>query len=675
MKIVFWILALLISVAAGYWVYRADKKRAVPYPWLMAMLRSLVVFFTCLLLLTPLINITKNETQKPIVLFLQDNSESIAVALKGDSNSYKKNAEELIDKLEKDYRVIKWGFGESIQRDTLFDYNQQATDISQAVSQAVEYYGQQNLGAVILATDGRFNQGNNPQFQDLAYQGNLYTVAIGDSTPQKDIRITNIYANKRVALKAQFEIRADIVANGCEGYNNSVRLREVNGGASGSTPLNIATESFDKAISFSVKADRVGLHHYIIEAPAADGEQNTANNRRDVFVEVVSEKKNILILAAAPHPDINAIREALSGMENYTLTIRTADNTLSDFSAYQIIILHSLPAPSQQLQQLAKSKKPIWYIMGSGSDAGAISQSQIAKLSVNTVNLQNNFAQYNSSFNAFTLPQTINAVTDKMPPLASPMGNVEASANSLVLFNSKNNKQPLWLVQQGSTPNALLVGEGLWRWRLYEYRFFNSHNVVDEAIRQTVSFLSVNVNENPFRVELPKYVWSDREAITLNAYLLNANNEQINTSEVQITVIDSSGEKQSYNFERSGSAYKLNIGTRASGTYNYTARTVYNGKAHTASGSFSVQNMPVEMMETGANYPLLYAMANKYSGALVPSKNVLALYDTIKNNENIKPVIQTNTETIPLVDWKWYLFFILLLATGEWLLRKYWMAQ
>src|SRR5687768_14636476 len=101
MKMLFWLLAVLVSLAVGYWVYGADKKRGVPYPWLTASLRSLVVFLTFLLLLTPLINIHKNDTQKPIVLFLQDNSESIAAALKSDSNSYKKDAEALIKKLEK----------------------------------------------------------------------------------------------------------------------------------------------------------------------------------------------------------------------------------------------------------------------------------------------------------------------------------------------------------------------------------------------------------------------------------------------------------------------------------------------------------------------------------------------------------------------------------------------
>jgi hypothetical protein len=96
MQWLYWIIAIIISAAAGYWVYLADKKREVPRPWLTALLRSMVVFFTLLLVLVPFITITKNETQKPVILFLQDNSTSIPKALGKDTARYKQNAEQLL---------------------------------------------------------------------------------------------------------------------------------------------------------------------------------------------------------------------------------------------------------------------------------------------------------------------------------------------------------------------------------------------------------------------------------------------------------------------------------------------------------------------------------------------------------------------------------------------------
>ena len=680
MQLIFWLIALLLSAGAGFWVYRTDKQRAVPYPLLTSLLRGLVVFFTLLLILVPTITITKNVIEKPVVLLLQDNSRSIGLALGNDSAAYHKNVAALTQRLSEKYNVVQWGFGSSIQHDSIFYYHQPATDISMSLSGAQEYFGLQNLGAVILATDGRFNQGANPLYQQLALHSPLYTVAIGDSTVQKDIRISGAYANKVVTVNSSFEIRADIIAELCKGYNNGVSVKE-EGNVLASSPLAVNTDKYDHAVSFTIKADKTGLHHYIISAPEAEGEKNTANNRKDIFVEVVDEKKNILIVSAAPHPDVNAIKEALSGMEAYKVTVCTADNFPASLSGYNVIILHGLPSRRNNIvPQIIAAKKPVWFIVTSQTNiAGMNDLKDLTHTSISPAPPHDVLAGYDPSFNTFTLPQQIAAVTDKMPPLLVNAGNILTAPGANSLFTQKtgvgNFQSPLWILQQGTTPTAILLGEGIWRWRLYEYKNFNDHSVVDECIRQTVSFLSVNNSARPFTVSLPKYVWSDQENIALNASLLNDNKEQVNTPDVQMTVTDSAGRKQNFSFERSGTAYNLNIGIWAGGSYTYTARTTYNGKPYVASGTFVVESMPLEFMQSGADYPLLYSLAKKYNGGFVPAANVASLYDSITRNEHIKPVIQTNTETVPLVDRKWYFFLILLIAVGEWLLRKYWLAQ
>jgi hypothetical protein len=679
MQWIFWLIAVIISAGAGYWVYRADKRRAVPYPWLTSLLRGLVVFFTLLLLLVPTIIITSNVVEKPIVLLLQDNSRSIANALGADSAAYRKSVNDLTSRLSAQYKVVQWGFGGTVQTDSTFIYRQQATDISAALARAQEFYGIQNLGAVILATDGRFNQGLNPLYQQLSLHSPVYTVAIGDSARQKDIRVAHAYANKSVTINSSFEVRADVVAELCRGYNNGVTIKE---GAEtlSSTPLAINTDKYDRSVSFTIKASKPGLHHYTISVPESDGEKNLANNRKDIFVEVVEAKKNILILSAAPHPDVNALKEALSTVESYKITNVAIEGFPASFAPYDVIILHGLPSLRDRLAtQLQQARKPVWFIITGQTDVAAINTLEsLTHTSLTPVAPRDVQGAYNTSFSSFLLPQNIQSVIDKMPPLQVKVGNVAAAPGANVLFTQKGwdeGRMPLWILQQGAMPTAILAGEGLWRWRLYEYKNFNSHSVVDECIRQTVAYLAANNRERPFTVALPRYVWSDQEAISLSAYLLNANNEQVNTPDVRLTIADSAGRKQDFSFERSGTSYNLNIGIWAGGSYTYTAHSTYNGKEYAATGSFVVESMPLELMESGADYPLLYGLAKKYSGGFVPSKNISALYDSITHNQHITPLIQTNTETVPLVDRKWYFFIILVLAVGEWLLRKYWLAQ
>jgi hypothetical protein len=679
MEWIFWLIAVILSAAAGYFVFRADKKRAVPYPWLTSVLRSLVVFFTLLLILVPTIVITRNVVEKPIVLVLQDNSRSIANALGNDSGSYRISMKALMQRLSDKYRVVQWGFGSVIQQDSLFQYKQSATDISDALLKAQEYFGLQNLGAVILASDGRFNQGLNPLFQQLAVHSPLYTVALGDSAVQKDLRISRVYANKLVTVNSSFEIRADIVALLCKGYNNGITIKE-EGDVLSAIPLSVAADKFDRSVSFTIKATHPGLHHYVISVPKADNEKNEANNRKDIFVDVVDEKKNVLIASAAPHPDINAVREALNGLESYKITIVTADNFPASLSNYDVVILHGLPSLRNNIaSQVLAARKPLWLILTSQSNIPGLNSLQVlTHTTINPAPPHDATLFYNTSFNAFTLPQQIQAVADKMPPLQV-KATVAASPGANALFMEKSGitagQVPLWLLQQGSVPSAILMGEGLWRCRLYEFKNFNDHSVIDECIRQTVAFLSANNREKPFSVVLPKYLWSDQETISLNAYLLNANNEQINTADVQIVITDSSGRKQNFSFERSGNAYALNIGIWAGGTYSYTAQTTYNNKPYAAAGTFVVESMPLELMEPGADYPLMYGLARKYNGGFVTAANLPSLYDSITHNDHVKPLILATTETVPLVDRKWFFFIILLLAVTEWFLRKYWLAQ
>lgn len=676
MQVLLWAIAIILSAGAAWWVYRADKKRATPYPWLTATLRGVVVFLALLLLLAPVISITSNETQKPVVVFVQDNSSSIATALGKDSSAYQKNTQSLIDKLSGDYKVITWNLNGNTSADSLFRYTTQSTDISKALENVQEYYGAQNLGAVVLATDGKYNQGSNPLFQQLSLQSPLYTVGIGDSSMQKDLRIAQVYSNKTVSLNSNFEIRADIIATLCNGYSNSIQLTE-DGQTIASTPLGINNNQFDRTISFSIKATKAGLHHYTIIAPTADGEQNTANNRKDVFVEVVDEQKKILIAAAAPHPDIKAIQEALSALESYKVTVAMADE-MPSLQDYKVVILHQLP--SQYLnnnRDITTMRKAAWYILGSQTHpAAAMQLSTPVQMSINPLASRDLYPAYNAAFNSFSVPQNMQAVMDKMPPLSVPQGNIQAQPNADVLFRQRDGEQqPLWVLQQGNPSTAITTGEGIWRWRMYEYKNFNTHNTIDECIRQTVSFLAANSNEKPFYIQLSKYVWSDQENIGMNAYLLNATNQQVNNADVQLVITDTSGRKQNFSFEKSGSSYRLNTGIWAAGTYNYAARAVYNGTTCTSNGSFVVEHMPLEQMETGADYNMLYTLAKKYNGGFVPAASITSLADSIKKNTNIKPVIQSNIQSVPLVDWKWYFLLILIFAVAEWLLRKYWLAQ
>lgn len=666
-----WILAAISTAAVAFFTYRADARRAIPMPWLSTLLRTLAVALVWMLLLAPSLSRSKTEIVKPMLILLQDESTSIPIALKADTGRYREQMLDVVERAKTKYRVVTLGFGSEIQNDSLFNFQEAATNISSALERADQLMVRDYPGAVLLATDGRYNQGANPLFLNLALQSPLYVLALGDSLPQKDIRIGNSYAPRTVRRGSQFEVRADFIAVGCDGYNGSVTLSE-NGNTLSTQQISASTQQYDRTVSFLVQAGQTGTHHYVLSATAASGERNLANNRKDVFVEVVEEKKNILLLGAAPHPDLGAIREALLGVEAYEITTRTDGQLPPDLQRYNAVILHNLPgADGSILANLKSARKAVWYITGIGTNV----QSIVDGPAVISPAAHEEMVQTNGSFSFFNLPPKLNAVTDRLPPLQMPGRILNTDPRSQTLFTEKNTGSGAWLLKSGNPATAMLTGEGIWRWRLYEYRYFKTHENIDECIRQTMAFLTANANEKAFRVELPKYEWNDAEGVSMQAFLLNAANEPVNPVEVKLVILDSANTKREYNFERNGNAYRLQLGLLSGGNYKYTATTTFEGSSLSASGSFVVNTEPLEAMQTGADYPLLYSLSSKYNGQLFTDKNIAALADTLLNNEDVKPRIQQHKEEVPLIEWQWYFLLILVVVTIEWLLRKYWMAM
>lgn len=667
-------IALLIAVAAAYLLFRADRRRAVPYPFLTASLRGLLVLLCLLLLLAPKINKRTNETLKPLVLLVQDHSQSIPAALGKEQGLYNQKMKELAKKLSSSYRLVCHNLEGPVSKDSLDRYTAQATNLSQALEQTGELYGQQNLSAVILASDGWYNEGANPLFTEIPVNGALYTIALGDTTVARDLRIAKIYANKTAALNSQWEVRADILATRCKGVQQNVNLTDAEGHVVATAPININSDRFDASVSFSVKTDKAGLRQYRISVPEQAGEANTANNRTSVFVDVVQEKKKILLLAAAPHPDVKAIAEAMKGLEQYELSVKTAAEMPGSFSEYAAVILHSLPSNMHNVAPASLQGKSVWYIAGLQNNYFQLNALQ--KASRFSMGMAQHTAepQYNKTFNIFTLPANVAAVTDILPPLMVVSAEISNQLPGQAIFTDASGT-PLWSIFPGAVPLAITAGEGIWRWRLYEYKNFGNQGTVDECIRQTLNFLTANNSAKPFRTELPKYVWNNAEHITMGAYLYNANNETVNEPEATISIRDSAGRTRSFTFERNAGSYRIDIGALPAGNYTYTAQTSFNGRTFKDAGSFAVEATNLEALETGCNYPLLYELARKHHGVTFNTANMMSVADSIEHNTNIHPLIVEHSESANLIDFKWLFALILLVAAAEWLLRKYWMAM
>ncbi|RYD52005.1 MAG: hypothetical protein EOP52_07420 [Sphingobacteriales bacterium] len=658
-------LAVISTLAAGWLTYRADRNKGFSKPWRTALLRSLLVLGVWVLLLAPTLSFQTHQLQRPTVVLLQDDSRSIGAALNADTGAFRKTLDRLSTQLEQDARVIRLSFGATVRSDSSFRYTGAFTNISASLEAAVTRSGKRSPAVIILATDGRYNAGSNPLYTTLPITAPVHLLSVGDTALEKDLRIGRIYAPRVVAKGSSFEVRADLLATGLDGYATTASLQGSDG-ARGSHSFTVSGMRFDGAASYRLQAGKAGIYSYTVQLPIAPGEVNTQNNTRRFYVEVVDQKKKVLLAAAVPHPDIKAIREALSTVEAYEVTVQTG-LTPVNMSAYDVAILHGLPASGTSgLAQI-----PSWFIATPTTSIPELNAAQ-QTVAIAGGGQRFSYALPPTGFSLFTPPPGIDALLERLPPLTVTGSSWRVAGDAQSLFRQREGSNaPLWALRSGRPAEAVTTGEGLWRWRLAEYRQRKEQRIVDECIRQTVAFLAAGTGDRKFRLELPKWEWNDGEGVVLNGYLLNAGNQSVNDAAVTVTLTDSAGRVRNYTMDRAGSSYRLSLGSLLPGSYRYSGRAVADGKAYTDGGSFVVSDMPIELLQTGADYPFLQNLAGRYRGTVRPWQQADSLVQQLRAQDLLKPRIETDATPKPLIDWKWMFLVLLLIATAEWAIRRY----
>ncbi len=648
--------------------------------WLLpiALFRMLTVSAIAFLLLKPLIKSRFLEVVKPLVIVAHDNSESVGAAFaKSDSSAYMGALRNVVDQFGEDYEVHTHNFGTQLSDGLTMDFKQKSTNIASALEEISDTYNGQNVGAIILATDGIYNQGSSPLYSKATLDVPLYAVALGDTTTKKDLILDKVLHNRIAYLNDQFTIRVDMHARNCAGA--STKLTVTKDGA----------QVFGKTLSFT-KADEIitedvildakspGMSQYTIRVSEVNGEVSTKNNRQDIYVEVLDNRRKVLILGANPHPDLSAIKSAIETNDNYETVVSTPDRLKNNVKDFDLAILHGLPSSKGGdgiIQQLKDNGTPLWFILAESTNIAAFNKAQrILKVEGTKAGSQNQVkAKGKSGFNLFTISDQLLPELQELPPLVAPFGKFQSSPTAQVLLKQRigsvDTEYPLLSMEQSTGDKvAVLAAEGLWRWRIYDYKKDRTNERFGELINKVVQYLSVKNDKRKFRVNMPKTLFNENEPISFDAELYNDSYELINDPDVSLTIYDVNEKAYPYTFNRSGNAYNLDAGFFPVGKYRYAAKTVYNGQEYTANGSFSIRAVQLESLQTTANHQLLYSLTERFGGAVIYPDSLASLNRVVGK----LPATQYSTyKTRSMMNIRWIFLGLALLLAIEWFIRKF----
>lgn len=687
--LIFCPLAGILYAAAFYYRQRLVPDLQGDRKWLaylLAFFRFTAITLIAFLLLNPFLKRSLQRTEKPRVVILQDVSTSVfQFWKKEDSVSYLNQLFTLRDKIGEQCDVQLLGFGEKLHEDGSLNFHDKVTRLSEAMDEVYERNYNTQFGALIIASDGIYNRGINPLYAKAAEAFPIYTIAMGDTIPRSDLRIAGVYNNQVVYLKDKFIVKVDVGAINMEGKQVNISIDQVLGKGSlrkiSSANMPVSKNDFIQSHEFVLEAGSTGLQHYRISLAKVEGEFTTDNNVQDLFVEVLDGRQKILIIADGPHPDLGVMKRCIEGNRNYSVDIRYSEDAIEDLSVYNLVILHNLPSTknkvSSLISQLHEKAISVLYVFGDGTVARDLNMvQQILQVPAGRSGSNDVQAFFNRDFSLYTLSDHCIKTLERFPPLSSPYGDYtsEAQAN-IVLFQklgSVSTDFPLLAIgQQLDQKIGVLAGDGLWRWRLFDFEMNKNFDAFDELFNKTVQWLAVKADNRKFRVNPLHHIFAETESVQFEAQLYNDNYETVNEPDANILLTDEEGHEFPFVFSRSGRSYQLNAGYLAVGTYAYSASTSFNGKSYVESGKISISPIQAEALETRADHNLLYQLAHLHGGEMRYPSTMQSIAELLKQRGDLKPVIYESKRTEPLINWKWIFGVILCFLIVEWFMRKY----
>lgn len=680
-----WLLPILIlSIGFAALLYIRNKKEEFP-KWMIILLtfmRATVFFILGFLLISPLVISWKTEVEKAKIILLKDNSRSMI--LHGDSTINREFNNDIIknvtSSLINKYEVIDYNFGGEIDNNSIDnDFASVRTDINTALNTVLQKHRYSNIGAIVLMTDGIYNMGNNPIYSSQNSRFPIYTLGFGDTIPHSDIAVAKVITNKTAFIKNKFPLEVSVFSQKLKNEKSKIFIKS-NGKIIDSKEISFKNDNdFQKHI-FYIEEKDAGLKSYTIEVQTVSQERNTLNNLKTVNVEVLGAKKKVLMLYSASHPDIAAIKESVNSSEEYELLSLHYSKFKGNIKDYAVVILHQMPdngvKSANLIVKMRNENIPILFVLGSNS---GVHYFNALNTGVNIEFKKSHFIEttaiLNSDFSEFGIPEGLANQVSNYPPLYTPYGKFKLSNSVRSIFKQQigsvaTNYPSIAVSENSGKRNAFVFGEGLWRWRIYDFMENKSHDNFDAFVLKIIRYIGLNKTNKRFDLQWESQYF-EYEKVDFYAQMYNASYEVVSNAIISIEIMNAEGKVFSFDFSNNGNNYSLSAGRLPAGEYSFTAVSKFNNKDFEQKGNFVIKAVEMEANNLLADHNLLRKISLANSGAYYPANDYSSMIDEILQRESIVDIESSNLQYKDLINFPFIMILIILLLSVEWFVRKW----
>lgn len=665
------IIAGIIALLVALFQYIYKSKKRTKTNMLLAFLRFVTVFTVLLLLINPKFEKISYYNEKPNLVVAVDNSESI------DYLQQSNNVEDIISAIKSEetinsnFNVEYYTFGKQLQALDSLSFREKQSDMSKAFKRLSEVYNN-TIAPTILITDGNQTYGNDYEYvTNRLYKQPIYPIVLGDTTKYTDLKIQQLNVNKYAYLKNKFPVEIIAVYDGDSQVNTQLKI------TSGNTVIHSQNLEFDeqntsRIIDVTLPANRVGVTNYKAELTPLEGEKNKVNNVKNFAVEVIDQKTNVAIISDLIHPDLGALKKAIESNEQRSASILSTRDFLSSSADFQSVILYQ-PNNSFNLvyNELEKRKLNSFVVLGPKTNWTFLNNIQSL--------YQQKITRQTEDFLPALNPNYATFIVDDLgfhdfPPLQSEFGSLTFSIPmDPILFKTINGTQldePLLATfENGSQRQAVLVGEGIWRWRAQSFLEARSFQEFDDFIGKLIQYLSTNQRKNRLNVDYESF-YNGNDDLKITAQFFNKNYEFDNNASINISLKNQDTDNVlSFPFVLKNTNYEVDLSGLTPGRYRFTVSV--DSENISTQGELQVLDYNVEQQFLNANVAKLNNVALASKGKVFFRNQLQDLATLLLNDSRYQTLQKSTKKIVPLIDWKYLLGLIVLSLSLEWFIRKY----
>ncbi|MBI5404239.1 MAG: hypothetical protein HY959_12645 [Ignavibacteriae bacterium] len=685
-SILYFIFSSAAAILISYLYYRKVKLSS-PSKLLLISLRASGSILILILIFIVFILSGKSKTEKPINIFLTDNSGSITLEKRSEKRD---ETREMFKSLENNSAENKYyRFSDGIltddnnkeNPDTNAILSEGNTDLTKSIESLIRLSGGRKISTINIISDGIFNEGGNP-LQSALQSGAMFNYfLIGDTVQKKDFVLKNVFFNKSSYTGSSTQIIAEINSYGVEKTLN-VNLFEDDVLVQ-SRDIQVVKDKVIYNTEFRVTSTAEGIRKYKIEIDKDIEEITDKNNEEEFFIEYLSNKFRLLVISGNPSPDFSYIKESITASENFEAQYFTqkSENTFYEgqfpsLEGYHTIIAVNFPTSATGIgflenlkSSLDKNRIPMFFISGSNTD-------------YERAKIIDEFLPFNISGSSGTDGKSsvkfINDINRKdnkwlirgrIPDIFIPGTSLVPKEGTKTVFYSEKYSKPVLIYSETEERNsAAFLGYGIYKWRLNETGT-ESRNLFGNIVKNIILSISDKEKSKKIFLNYDRQVYRPGERMRLSGQV----NSDENTGNriISMQIFNDKVRKELKDIIISGRSFYSETDGLKKGEYSVMCTLTENG---IISGS---DMKKIIIKESGKEYKItlpdkgiLQDLATKTGGSRITGENLSEVRDRISGKNKSDELVSHQENKIYPNSSLIFLILIILIFSAEWFARK-----